>query len=376
MKAFFRLFSLFVAVVMMLGSFSSCNFGRKDEDEQTFDDANKAFIQNTTPFFNPVASHDTADPFMTYDEETGYYYALFTLGGRLEIYRSRHAGQIISDGDSKVIYTPCDEDSIYGSIWAPEMHKGSDGKWYIYTSGETSTENGIKHLFVLQAEDDDPFGDWKFMNILMPDLFCIDPTIYTGSDGTQYICYSRVDPEYGQVLEMCEMINPYTCSNERVVIARAELDWELVPPYINTDESKRAIVEGAFFLEREGRLFIIYSANGCWSDYYALGVLEHLGGSICDADNWVKHQEPLLTMGNGVYGPGHASFFESPDGSEVWCVYHGMKNSNDSETPADRYMNLQRVEFDSTGYPIIGQPIGYETPIMPPSGEGIKKPYN
>ena len=369
MRTLIRLFSLFVAVVMMLSSCSSRDLGGDDETEQTFDDANKAFVQNTTPFFNPVASQDTADPFMTYDEETGYYYALFTTGDMLEIFRSRHAGQIISDGDSKVIYTPCDEDSIYGSIWAPEMHKGSDGKWYIYTSGETSLDNGIKHLFVLQALSDDPFGEWKFMNILMPDLFCIDPTIYTDYFGTQYICYSRVDAEYGQVLEICEMIDPYTCSDERTMIARAELDWELVPPYVNTDESKRAIVEGAFFLERDGRLFIIYSANGCWSDCYALGVLEYMGGGITEADNWVKYPEPLLTAGNGVYGPGHASFFESPDGSEVWCAYHGMLSSNDSDTPVNRYMNLQRVEFDPLGFPIMGLPVGFEAPIMPPSGE-------
>lgn len=81
MKAFFRLFSLFVAVVMMLSSCSSRDLGGDDEPEQTFDDASKAFVQNTTPFFNPVASQDTADPFMTYDEETGSYYATQRRGG-------------------------------------------------------------------------------------------------------------------------------------------------------------------------------------------------------------------------------------------------------------------------------------------------------
>ena len=73
--------------------------------------------------------------------------------------------------------------------------------------------------------------------------------------------------------------------------------------------------------------------------------------------------------GNEVYGPGHTSFFRSSDGIEVWCVYHGMMISNDAVAPTERYLNIQKVEFDSTGYPVMGEPIGYDTPIDPPSGE-------
>ena len=54
-------------------------------------------------FHNPVSPFDAPDPFMTWDPVTGYYYALFTRGSRLELFRSRHAGGIVKDGDSKVI---------------------------------------------------------------------------------------------------------------------------------------------------------------------------------------------------------------------------------------------------------------------------------
>lgn len=214
----------------------------------------------------------------------------------------------------------------------------------------------------------DPFGEWNFISVITPDIYCIDPTLYTAPDGKQYLCYSRVDNEYGQVLEICEMISPYLCSQEKVTIAKAELDWECVSPY----SGNHSILEGAFFLERNNRLFIIYSANGCWSDNYALGVLVYVGGDICDANNWKKLSKPLLTYGNGVYGPGHASFFESPDGTEIWCAYHGMKSSNDTLMPATRYLNLQKVEFNLIGFPVMGKPVGYETEIFPPSGEKNK----
>lgn len=318
-------------------------------------------------FRNPVSPYDAPDPFMTYDPVTGYYYALFTRGTRLELFRSRHASCIVTDADSRVIYTPNGErDGIWGDVWAPEMHRGTDGKWYIYTSGRMYSEPSEKRIFVMEGPSDDPFeGEWVFRGKPFPDTFSIDPTVYTAPDGVQYLCSSRVDRVYGQVLDICDLENPYTCGKNYATIARAELDWELVKPYVGGS----AIVEGAFFLERGDRLFIIYSANGCWSDYYCLGVLEHTGGSLCDAANWKKHQKPLLEHGNGLYGPGHASFFASPDGTEIWCAYHGMKEHNETVTPAARFFNIQKVDFTDDGYPVMGLPTGYETELTPPSGE-------
>jgi GH43 family beta-xylosidase len=247
------------------------------------------------------------------------------------------------------------------------MHKAPNGKWYIYTSGSVSPIPGTKKcIFVLEGPSDDPFeGDWTFCGIPLADISSIDPTIYTAPDKKQYICYSRTGTEHGQILEIRDLINPYTYGDGYAIIAQAELDWELTPPYVGI----RAIVEGPFFVEKNGRLFIIYSANGCWSDNYGLGVLEHMGGSLCDAKNWKKHDKPILVPGNGVFGPGHASFFKSPDGKELWCAYHGMKNHNESATVLPRYFNVQPITFDDTGFPVIGVPVGYDTELNSPSGE-------
>lgn len=315
-------------------------------------------------FYNPISPGDAPDPFMTYDPETGYYYAIYTQGNRLELFRHKHAAEVLKNGESKIIYRADGTNLIWGDIWAPEMHRGTDGLWYIYTSGRITKEPGEKRVFVVGSLTSDPFGEWEYKNMPAKDIFSIDPTVYTTPDGVQYICYSKVHREHGQVLDIAQMTNPYTCHSAKT-IARAELDWELVEPYVG----KRAILEGAFFLENNGRLFIIYSANGCWSDHYALGVLEYMGGDMTDEKTWKKHPKPLLVYGNGVYGPGHASFFRSPDGSEVWCAYHGMSQSNPSVTPASRYFNIQKVEFDETGYPVMGQPVGWLAPQIPPSGE-------
>lgn len=148
----------------------------------------KGIIMRT--FQNPISDFAAPDPFMTYDPETGYYYALFTCSTHLEIFRSRHAGDILKSGDSRIIYTPNGErDGIWGNIWAPEMHRGTNGKWYIYTSGRGQVDSSAKRLFILEALTGDPFGDWAFKCKPSPDAFSIDPTVYTHTDGKQYICY-------------------------------------------------------------------------------------------------------------------------------------------------------------------------------------------
>ena len=364
MKKLIKSFALAVALLILLSSVA-CKEASEETAGPTETVETSAQIEyNTERFHNPVWPFDAPDPFITYDPETGYYYCLHTQGDCVEIYRSKHAADVKMDDDSKVVYRADGKNGIWGDIWAPEMHRGTDGLWYIYTSGRITKEAGEKRIFVLVSKTSDPFGEWEYAGRPAYDVFSIDPTVYTAPDGKQYMCYSKVHSQYGQVLDICEMKDPTTCMRSRT-IARAELDWELVEPYVGT----RAILEGAFFLENNGRLFLIYSANGCWSDHYALGVLEFTGDDLCDADSWTKHPEPLLVYGNDVYGPGHASFFRSPDGSEVWCCYHGMITSNETVTPAERHMFIQKVEFDESGYPVMGKPIGYDTPMDPPSGE-------
>ena len=73
-------------------------------------------------------------------------------------------------------------------------------------------------------------------------------------------------------------------------------------------------------------------------------------------------------------GPGHASFFKSPDGRQLWCAYHGMQRDNVGTGPADVFMYQQRVEFDDAGLPYMGMPevdsaSSPATYVIIPSGE-------
>lgn len=359
-----KLLTLLMTFLLALFA-ASCDSEPAETSAEAEIETTAAVEYNTEPIYNPISALNAPDPFITYDPETEYYYGLYTQGDCVELYRDKHLVDLFIEGDSKIVYSATGANAVWGDIWAPEMHRAPDGLWYIYTSGRITKETGgEKRIFCLASLTSDPFGEWEFKSRPTDGLFAIDPTMYTAPDGTQYMCYSRVDASRGQVLEIAKMINPYTCGRG-ITIANAELDWELVEPYVG----KSAILEGAFFLENNGKLFIIYSANGCWSNHYALGVLEFTGDDLCKASSWTKHSEPLLVMGNEVYGPGHASFFRSPDGSEVWCAHHGMLTSNDTVTPAERYTFVMKVEFDADGNPVMGIPVGYDTPMTPPSGE-------
>ena len=316
-------------------------------------------------FSNPLSQNNFSDPFITYDKKTGYYYFIASCQcNKLTMYRSRRAGELLRDNDSRVVYE-CGSEGIFGPMWAPEMYKFGD-RWYIYTSCREEWNDNLfairKQPLILKSKTEDPFDGFELGSKPDPSIFAIDPSCAM-IDGKQYICYSEV-VDAQQVLVIREMSDPITFTDNKAEIARATLEWELAEGY-----REYPINEGAYFLQKGKRLYIIYSANGCWSDDYCLGVLEHMGGEICDAKNWIKHPEPLFFKGNGIYGVGHASFFSSPDGSEIWCAYHCLLRSNPERVEMDRHTCIQKISFDENDYPVMGAPIGINKELESPSGE-------
>lgn len=77
----------------------------------------------------------------------------------------------------------------------------------------------------------------------------------------------------------------------------------------------------------------------------------------------------MFASGNGVYGPGHAAFFRSPDEKELWVSYHFLADENPSNGPTDRLFALQRFNVDeTTGGPAQTVPVRPGTQQLEPSG--------
>ena len=146
------------------------------------------------------------------------------------------------------------------------------------------------------------------------------------------------------------MSSPKKISGNRVLIS-TPASWERKDyPYIN---------EGPEVLTHNGKVFIVYSANGSWHYNYCLATLRLNGSNPLSQSSWVKSGGPVFSSGNGVYGPGHASFVKSPDGKEDWIIYHGNRNPNTPEGDSwwnSREIFIQRFSWNSNGSPYFGSP--------------------
>jgi GH43 family beta-xylosidase len=74
-----------------------------------------------------------------------------------------------------------------------------------------------------------------------------------------------------------------------------------------------------------------------------------------------------LPKSGGKFGPGHATFFYSPDKTQLWICYHCVEKSNPSAQPIKRLCHCQRVYFDETGFPYVGDLVPENTPYSVPS---------
>lgn len=62
------------------------------------------------------------------------------------------------------------------------------------------------------------------------------------------------------------------------------------------------------------------------------------------------------------------SFFVSPDGTEIWNVYHATTVSGGS-CDGNRYTMAQKVNWNSDGTPNFGSAPSLSTVLQGPSGE-------
>ena len=135
------------------------------------------------------------------------------------------------------------------------------------------------------------------------------------------------------------------------------------PTYVN--EGPEAITNSA------GNLFITFSASGCWTDNYCLGLLTlKTGGNPLAAMDWTKTKTPVFGTleSSGTYGPGHNGFFKSADGTQDWIIYHA-NNLKGQGCGAARNPRIQQFTWNNDGSPNFGTPLHINTPTKKPSGE-------
>jgi GH43 family beta-xylosidase len=310
---------------------------------------------------NPLNAFNGADPWLTY-YEGNYYLATTTWASNWMMRMSPTLAGLKTATPIQIYYET--DPSRCCNMWAPEFRllDGPNGlRWYFYYSAGTADTLDNQHSHVLESAGTDPMGPYTYKGRLMDssDTWTIDGGILQ-LDGSLYFMFSAFQNNL-QSLYIAPMSNPWTISGARVLISQPEYDWEMSGGTVN---------EGPVMLQHDGMTFIVYSASACSGPDYKLGMLTYTGDEPLDPDSWVKNPEPVFQRSdeNGVFGPGHNGFFQSPDGTEDWIVYH----ANDSAMggcDSGRTTRVQRFTWNEDGTPNFGVPVAFAETIDAPSGD-------
>ena len=316
-----------------------------------------------------------ADPWIVRD---GHTYYLMTTTSRNVTLRKADTLAALSTAAPVVVWKPAADNAYSKQLWAPEMHR-IDGRWYIYVAADDG-DNHHHRIYVLENRAEDPTsGQWKFLGKLNTpdDSWAIDLTVFEYKDKWYAVWAGWPGTENGvQNLYLARMKNPWTLEGERVLLSSPTYKWETKGDLGKPDGAAHHvdINEGPEVLQHDGRVFLTYSASGCWTDNYALGMLTLAkDGDPLDAKAWTKSQQPVFTSDASAhaFGTGHNGFFPSPDGKQNWIVYHanpephmGCRNK--------RATRVQPFTWNADGTPHFGKPVPLGESIPSPSGEEAK----
>lgn len=309
---------------------------------------------HVTKFANPIV-RQRADPWV-YRHSDGYYYFSASVPeyDRIELRRARTI-QELGTAEAVVIWRKRDSGPMSAHIWAPEIHF-IGGKWYVYFAAARTDALFDHRTYVLENESANPLeGAWVDRGPLATrwETFTLDATSFE-HNGVQYLVWAQKDPdiEGNSNLYIAPMRNPWTLGQTQVRISQPEYEWEKIGFYVN---------EGPAVLEKDGKIFITYSASAT-DHHYCMGLLTASADSdLLSPDSWHKAPQPVFTSSEatGQYGPGHSCFTVSPDGSRHILVYHARNYKEIVGDPLfdpNRHTRAQYIDWNPDGTPHFGVP--------------------
>jgi GH43 family beta-xylosidase len=303
-------------------------------------------LQAKTELFSNPLLDSGADPWIIRDDSVFHY--CFSRGGSLWVETVSAITDLTRDGATKV-WTPPAEGMYSKELWAPELHKIGE-KWYIYFAADDG-DNHNHRMYALQSKGATVESGFEFAGqIKAPsDKWAIDGTTLHYGNKSYFIWSGwEGDVNEAQHLYIAEMSSPLEISSERVRISSPDYEWE----QRGSGNGLPTINEGPQILERDGEIFIIYSAAGSWSDHYCLGMLKLTGKDPMQPEAWEKSAEPVFAGTDCVISPGHCSFVKI--GQQDWIVYHSNKVRGGGWN--SRYVKMQPVHWNEYG-PLLGTPV-------------------
>ncbi|WP_219835732.1 glycoside hydrolase family 43 protein [Paenibacillus sp. R14(2021)] len=304
--------------------------------------------KNPLPVKGPNGSAPTAgvlpDPYVL--KHKGVYYAYATGQRGVSVLFSRdgidweHRGYAYSREGSK-------------EYWAPAVIY-DNGMFYMYVSAMPEGEDDVHEERLLVASSPAAEGPFLYVKTFF-DTFSLDAHVVKDEQGDYFMYYSNneymgVDGERpGTVILVDRMTDPLTLEGNPQLVVAPTIDEEIYEENRFGDGRNWHTIEGAFYLRRGSKHYMMYSGNAYVRPNYFLGysVADASEGKPQSELSWRKYPsddtfEPLLSKNEGVEGVGHNSVVRGPNNVDEWVYYHG-RNAED-ELDFNREQRTMRTD--------------------------------
>jgi len=299
------------------------------------------------------------DPYVLHADSTYYMYGTSASNGFFA-YKSTDMVNWKSVGQ---VYT-CDTAKSWGTsaFWAPEVYK-ANSKYYMFYSAQwrdnpTHELENFRIGIAVSNSPEGPFVDFSDKPVFDPGYPIIDADVFFNSDGRAYLYFSRCCYKHAVESDVAKMAKQKGWYNEieeswvygvelkpdfsgvigqpvlllrpPVAITDKQAEWE--SRSVTAHEVNRRWTEGSVTFKKDDIYYIMYSANNFAGQNYAVGYAtakSPLGPFKKAANNPVL--EKNIAKGGTVSGTGHNSISFSPDGKEMFCIYHARTTATGDE---------------------------------------------
>jgi len=222
-------------------------------------------------------------------------------------------------------------------FWAPCVIS-QGGKYYMYYSCRGPVGGDRKSIRICAAVSDSPAGPFKEVAAPLFDIgkATIDAQVFIDADGKAYLYYSLDISENGKsetfVLPLAENLTSIAPNAKPSLCVTPSQKWE------GTGWN-----EAPYVLKWKDRYILFYSARVFSDPLYAVGYAT----ASSPLGPWEKSTEnPILKRTGRVSGPGHNTVALSPDGKEMFIVYHTHIRLDGG---GDRELSIDRMTISESG---------------------------
>lgn len=271
------------------------------------------YVSPEETYLNPV--NPGADPDVLFYDGVYYLYVYSSVQGD-DVFRVYTSPDLVHFTERNVVFKWKDEYSTVAlaqSSWSPNVSY-YNGTFYLFFAAQRAEFEGDNIRSVYYATSDSPYGPFEFDGPLEQVTNAyneIDGHPFYDDDGKIYMSFSRYDE--GGTIWVAEVEmngDKVTSENKGVRVLVPEEEWE--------NDGQLRLVEGGYIWKHEGYYYMIY-ATGSYSRHY--------GEAYAVATNpmgpYEKYEYSKFLIHNYTLdGPGDALIVPSPDGTELYLVYH------------------------------------------------------